>query len=162
MNRTLFSSVSDEWATPACVYQPLDAEFHFDIDLCANEMNAKCKQFITHERNSLTVEWHDVGKTGWCNPPYTRGKARAFVEKAIAEAAHGFTTVLLLPSRTDTKLFHELLWDRNTHCARRGVSVRFMQGRVTFVGALAPAPFPSMIVIVRDAVVRGGHSDASA
>jgi site-specific DNA-methyltransferase (adenine-specific) len=148
MNPALFSSVSDEWATPPALFHALDAEFHCDVDLCATAANTKCPQFLDPATNSLTVAWHTRGRVGWCNPPYTRGRARPFVEKALAERAAGFTTVLLLPARTDTRLFHELLWDPQTQHPRTGVSVRFLPGRITFVGAPAPAPFPSLVAVV--------------
>lgn len=49
--------------------------------------------------------------------------------------------VFLVPARTDTRWFHE--W-----CVPFG-EVRFIRGRLTFQGAHAPAPFPSMIVVFR-------------
>jgi len=156
MNRVLFSSASDEWATPLDLFLALDAEFAFDLDLCATAANNKCVRFIDPRVDSLSVAWHTHGRTGWCNPPYTRGQAKRFVAKACEERQHGFTTVLLLPARTDTQLFHRYLWDTQTQHPRTGVSVRFLPGRLTFVGASAPAPFPSLIAIVH------GISHASA
>ena len=56
-NRTIFSSKSDEWATPQGVFDSLDAEFHFNLDPCATEDNAKCDLFYTKEQNGLEKSW---------------------------------------------------------------------------------------------------------
>ena len=56
-NRIIFSSKSDEWATPQGVFDSLDAEFHFNLDPCATEDNAKCDLFYTKEQNGLEKSW---------------------------------------------------------------------------------------------------------
>ena len=33
----MFSSTTDEWATPQELFDELDSEFHFELDVCANE-----------------------------------------------------------------------------------------------------------------------------
>lgn len=62
-------------------------------------------------------------------------------EKAHREAGLGATVVALLPARTDTRWFHEHVLGH--------AEVRFVRGRVRFVGAVSGAPFPSMIAIWR-------------
>ena len=57
MNSGLFSSNTDEWATPKAFFQSLDAEFHFDLDPCANAGNAKCRDYYTIEDDGLTKNW---------------------------------------------------------------------------------------------------------
>ena len=57
INKGLFSSNSNEWATPTDFYKELDAEFHFNLDPCATLSNAKCKRFYTIEDDGLTKEW---------------------------------------------------------------------------------------------------------
>jgi hypothetical protein len=94
----------------------------------------------------LTVSWW-FGRPVWCNPPYSL--AKAFVAKAAAEQRLGVTSVLLIPARTDTRYFHEHIWDKALHRPRPGVEVRFLKGRLKFVGATNSAPFPSMIVVFR-------------
>ena len=81
----------------------------------------------------------------------TRRTSRDLQPKFIAHAARerwrGVTTVLLLPARTDTKAFHHIIWNAETHRPRATVEVRFLPVRLRFVGAPAGAPFPSMIVV---------------
>lgn len=153
MNRAvLFSRASDEWATPDDLYAVLDAEFHFELDAAANSDNAKCARWYGPggvADNALSLAWtNDAGKACavWLNPPYSQG--RAFMARAAREAATtGSTVVCLVPSRTDTRWWHEHVWDASEHQPRSGVSVRFLRGRLKFGGATAGAPFPSVIVI---------------
>src|SRR5687767_12335951 len=101
-----------------------------------------------HEEDSLLKSW--MGETVWLNPPYSRGLQGRFIEKAAMEAEwFGVTTVMLIPARTDTKVFHQFIWDADKHQPREGVEVRFLKGRIKFVGASAGAPFPSMVVVFR-------------
>lgn len=57
LNKALFSSAKEDWATPQDFFDKLDQEFHFDLDPCADEENAKCKEFFTKEENGLLKDW---------------------------------------------------------------------------------------------------------
>lgn len=57
MNEVLYSSKSDEWATPQNIYDRLDEEFHFDLDPCSTEENHKCKEYYTSKENGLSQNW---------------------------------------------------------------------------------------------------------
>lgn len=57
MNEVLFSSKSDEWATPQYLFDELDKEFHFDIDACATDENHKCDVYYTKEQDGLKMDW---------------------------------------------------------------------------------------------------------
>lgn len=137
--KAMFSSGSDEWATPQELFDALNAEFAFTLDPCANEENHKCERFFTREQNGLLQNWG--GETVFCNPPYGKELPK-WVKKASDEASKGNTTVvMLIPARTDTRYFHELIWNQP------GVEVRFLRGRLKFGAAKNSAPFPSMVVI---------------
>lgn len=148
-NKLMFSSKSDEWATPQDTFDKLHAEFDFQLDLAASSDNAKCKRFFTKETDALSRDWFGFADRGWCNPPYSRGLCAKFIAKAAAERLKGFLTVMLLPARTDTKAFHEHIWfDRDGDSGpREGVEIRFLPGRLKFGGAKHGAPFPSMVVV---------------
>jgi phage N-6-adenine-methyltransferase len=144
MNNTLmFSSATDEWATPEAFFDLMHREFRFTLDVAATYDNAKCPLFLS---DSLGVEWDGVC---WCNPPYSRGLQGKFIAKAADERLRGVTTVMLLPARTDTKAFHAHIYDATRWHAREGVEIRFIPGRLKFGGAANSAPFPSMVVIFR-------------
>ena len=134
MTRVLLSSKSENWETPPHFFQALDAEFHFDLDVCALPENAKCSRYYTPEDDGLSQTWNGIC---WCNPPYGRSIS-AWVKKAAESET---TVVMLLPARTDTKWFHEYIYGK--------AEVRFIKGRLKFGGSKNNAPFPSMVVIFR-------------
>lgn len=136
-NDVLFSSKTDNWATPPEVFKELDNEFKFTLDPCASKENHKCDKYFTKEENGLLQDWG--GQRVYCNPPYGR-TVGDWVEKAAKESRKENTTVvMLLPARTDTKWFHKYIYGRAT--------IRFIRGRLKFGGSKNSAPFPSMIVI---------------
>jgi phage N-6-adenine-methyltransferase len=137
----LFSSATDEWETPPKFFQRLDERWRFTWDLCATPKNAKCECFYTREDDSLSKPWRG---TCWLNPPYGR-HIHLWIEKAARAALDGDATVVcLIPSRTDTRWWHD--W------VQKYGQVTFIRGRLRFCGAKAPAPFPSAIVVFRRAV----------
>ena len=136
----IFSRKSDEWATPQHLFDSLNEEFHFDLDPCATEQNHKCEKYFTLDQNGLEKSWG--GYKVFCNPPYS--SIAKWVEKAYMEAQKENTiVVMLIPSRTDTKYFHDFIYHRS--------EIRFVRGRLKFGDSPYNAPFPSMIVIFRAA-----------
>lgn len=140
MNNALYSSKTCEWSTPQELFDVLDAEFCFELDVCATSENAKCKRYYTIVEDGLSKPWD--ADACWCNPPYGRAISR-WVQKAAQTADNdGNTVVMLLPARTDTRWFHKYIYNR-------GVEVRFLKGRIKFGNATNSAPFPSMIVVFK-------------
>ena len=155
INKALFTNNSDEWGTPQNLFDELNEEFNFTLDVCATIQSAKCKRFFTKEDNALIQDWSkDIC---FINPPYSRIQDK-FVKKAKEESTKGATIVCLLPARTDTKRFFNYIWDEKLHRPKERVEVRFIKGRLKFEGFgnkkgckhfNNAAPFPSMIVIFR-------------
>jgi hypothetical protein len=58
---------------------------------------------------------------------------------------------MLIPAKTDTERFHRYIWDadKDPQGPRPNVEVRFLKGRITFVGAEEGSTYPSMVVIFR-------------
>jgi len=123
MNRVLFKSENQNWQTPDSLYASLDDEFHFTLDPCPNG-----------GIGGLTRSWS--GERVYCNPPYGRG-----VGDWLAKAEEADLAVYLLPSRTDTRWWHEY--------AMQAEEIRFLKGRLKFKGAKAGAPFPSVLIVFR-------------
>ena len=137
----MFSSQTDQWATPQDFFDKLNEEFHFTLDPCADEFNHKCEKYYTEEQDGLSQSWEK--ETVFCNPPYGREIGK-WVEKAYAEnLVGGAFVVMLIPARTDTKWFHDYIYKKHN------VEVRFVKGRLKFGNADNSAPFPSMIVIFK-------------
>lgn len=161
MNSALmFSKASDEWSTPVGFMAEINCEFGIDLDCAARFENRVCPNYLGLDnpnadlRDALTVNWSDLlthmgslTRACWLNPPYSR--VREFIGKAAMETKRGCVVVCLVPSRTDTRWWHEHVWDAVEHRPRLGVEVRFLKGRLKFGGATAGAPFPSVVIVFR-------------
>ena len=122
-----FSSMRLDWRTPKAFYQALDAEFNFDFDPCPKNP----------EFDGLNIEW---GQRNFVNPPYGRELPK-WIKKGYEESLKGKTVVFLIPSRTDTRWWHDYVM--------KAKEIRFIKGRLKFGGSKNSAPFPSAIVIFR-------------
>lgn len=129
-----FSSKTDDWYTPQDFYDEWDEKFNFTLDVCASKENAKCGKFFTKEQDGLSQKW---GGVCWMNPPYGREIGK-WMEKAYQSSLDGATVVCLVPSRTDTRWWHDY--------AMKG-DITFIKGRLRFGGAKNSAPFPSAVVV---------------
>lgn len=138
MNKALFSSDKMTWETPQDFFDELNKEFNFTLDPCATAENAKCKKYFTKEDDGLAQDWE--GETVFCNPPYGREIGR-WVKKCYDESRKEDTIcVMLIPARTDTKWFHQYIYQTTAE-------IRFIKGRLKFGNATNSAPFPSMVVV---------------
>ena len=133
-----YSSANDSWETPTALYSALHEEFSFDLDPASDESNFKCARHFTVEDDGLAQRWSG---SVWCNPPYGRGVIDRWTDKAIAEADHCRVICLLVPARPGSRWFDRLL--------SRADETRFLSGRVTFEGATNPAPFPSVVFVLK-------------
>jgi DNA N-6-adenine-methyltransferase (Dam) len=126
-NRALFRSACHTWETPDDIYAVLNAEFLFDCDPCAPDSLW----------DGLAISW---GNCNYVNPPYRR--TAEWIKKGYEESLQGKTSVFLVPSRTDTRWFHNYVLPYASE-------IRFVKGRIKFKGAKNGAPFPSAIIIFR-------------
>lgn len=152
MSNVHFSSDRMDWRTPLALFQLLDDEFDFDMDVSAREDNRMpcmlycCPPDYDPPYGSLPWAWDGLAADWrrfvcWMNPPYGRQIGK-WTAKAKRAAGVGATVVGLVPARTDTRWWHETVM--------AGASeVRLIRGRLRFEGAEASAPFPSAIVIWR-------------
>ena len=133
----IFSRNTDEWRTPLDLFDKLNSKYHFDLGPCSTDENALCKKHFTKEQDGLQQSW--AGHHVFVNPPY--GNVILWAQKCYFESRKnpGTICVLLVPSRTDTKWFHEYVY----HKAR----LEFIRGRLFFGNAKNHAPFPSMLAI---------------
>lgn len=124
MNRVVFKSESNEWSTPSDVYGKLNEEFGFNDDPCP----------LNGIWDGIYRDWTSPV---FCNPPYSRIKD--WVKKAYEESLLGKVVVLLIPSRTDTRWWHD-------YCMKAS-EIRFIKGRLKFGDSKNAAPFPSCIIV---------------
>lgn len=123
----LMTSLSPHWATPKWLYDELDEEFHFDYDPCP----------LNSCSDNLDGAW---GKVNFINPPYGRDITK-WIIRAYNVALRGAICVLLVPSRTDTRWWHDYIM--------KASEIRFIKGRLKFGNSKNSAPFPSAVVIFR-------------
>lgn len=128
LNKGLFTSASEHWATPKGLYQDLDREFNFNDDPCP----------LNSLTDGLSREW---GTSTYVNPPYGK-KISVWIKQAYEQSRLGKTIVMLLPCRTDTKWFHEYIMKAH--------EIRFLKGRLKFNDSDGNAPFPSMVVVFKE------------
>jgi DNA N-6-adenine-methyltransferase (Dam). len=132
----MFSSKTDVWSTPQDFYDKYNTIYKFTLDPCSNGKNAKCNKYFTESQNGLKQDWGN--NIVFMNPPYGR-TIGLWIKKAYESSLNGATVVCLIPSRTDTRWWHEYVIPF--------AEVTFIKGRLKFGGSKTPAPFPSAVVI---------------
>ena len=150
MNKGLFTSNTDQWATPQWFYDELNKEFNFNLDPCADEHNHKCEKYFNREQNGLTQDWS--GYRVFCNPPYGREIGKWVKKAHDTNRDSNSLIVMLLPARTDTKWFHDYIYGKT--------EIRFLKGRLKFGGSKNSAPFPSMVVVFREGRSNGEKQES--
>ena len=131
-NGYISKSKTDSWLTPSTLYKQLNDIHKFNYDPCPY------KPIVF--KDGLTTDW---GTCNFVNPPYS--DIAKWVKKAHLEATKGNKSVMLIPSRTDTRYFHDYIYKK--------YEIEFLKGRLKFVDPEnvkkkpMPSPFPSMLVI---------------
>lgn len=135
----MFTSTRHDWETPDALFQQLDREFDFTLDAAAGHDNAKVFDYFTEDDDALRQPWH--GRV-FLNPPFGADVGR-WVDRAANETWNGAAevSVLLIPARVDTRWWHDAVMHAD--------EIRFIRGRVRFVGASYNAPFPCAVVVFR-------------
>jgi len=127
-------SKNDKWMTPPEIYNPLHEEFKFNFDPCPIN-------WTEEDPSGLSMPW---GTSTFCNPPYSA--TAKWIEKASLEAHKGKTIVMLINAVTDTKAFHEYIYNK--------AEIRFLKGRIKFINPAEPEKRTpnvkaSMVVVFR-------------
>lgn len=134
----MFSTGTEHWSTPIDLFDELNKEFKFTVDVCADTTNYKVKRYYNKKQDGLSKSWD--GEVAWCNPPYS--ECSEWARKAYE--SKNCTVVMLVPARVDTRWFHDFIYNKSN------VSYRFIKGRLKFSGSKNSAPFPSMIVVFKN------------
>jgi len=134
----------DNWMTPKYFFNLLDSEFHFELDPCSDDQNHLCDNYYTEEENGLDQYWE--GLRVFVNPPFSQKEN--WIRKCYEESLKKNTEiVLIIPSTTDTKIWHEIIM-------KFADEIRFCLGRVNFkypeVLVKNSPTFPLSIIIFRN------------
>lgn len=114
----------DRLQTPDYLYAYAKDRWGFDIDLAADESNAREEIFFTKKDDSLEQDWHLFGEMGWCNPPYSNIKP--WFEKAAEQAKKGFFSVWLIPTPNGEDVYRD-------HIFGKVSEIVFINGRISFI-----------------------------
>lgn len=116
--------LSNEWRTPQDLFDELNKEFNFDIDLCATKENSKCSDYCIDYLNDIMDEQSDIDAThtkgsfseyiqfysdviAFCNPPYSNPKP--FIEKAWEDSKH--CKIVLLVKCDPSTQWWSIFWN---------------------------------------------------
>jgi len=167
MDDVMFSSSSDEWATPQPLFDQINEVFGpFNLDPCGNAQNHKAERVFgpdaryPKDRDGLAAKWAVYGRAAnvFVNPPFSREKKmpiEPWIEKAWHEIRIGNASqvVMLIPARTETRIWHHVIFPH-------AKVIAFVKGRIQFDGVTksgkpASATFPSAIVVFTRAPAGG-------
>lgn len=111
------STGKNEWLTPPCLLRRLGP---FDLDPCSpvNRPWDTARHHYTIEDDGLQQPW--FGRV-FCNPPYDTALIVRFIRRCVEHR----NAVALTFARTDTRLFHELIFPNAD-------SILFIKGRLSF------------------------------
>lgn len=114
--------------TPPYVLTPVRASLglRIGLDPCTEDDNPTgAEQFYTATDDGLTKPWSGPGwlPSVFVNPPYSKAR-EPWVRRCVEAGARGQRVVLLIPSHTDTRIWHEALETARALC--------FIKGRVKF------------------------------
>lgn len=115
------SADSERWQTPPEIFDPLMAEFNFDLDAAADDVTRRVERFTNDALGA--GDW--PGFRCWMNPPYGR-KLDSFVRRAADEADKGKLVVALIPFRCRAAWWHESV-------IGRAAEVRCVRKRIKFI-----------------------------
>lgn len=104
------ASGDPNWNTPPHLKRAIYDEFKITFDPCPEQPTF----------DGLQVEW---GERNFVNPPFT--ETAQWIRKLLKEREKGKDTVLLMPARTCTGYFHELVLPNVD-------TIRFLRGRVRY------------------------------
>lgn len=114
----------DLWRTPDDIFNALDLEFGFYLDVAADWNNTLCSNFLCEQQNALECDWLSYGAI-WCNPPYS--DITPWVRKAAEQCQLQLQViVMLVPADVSVGWFSLAL--------RSVDEVRFViDGRIQFI-----------------------------
>jgi hypothetical protein len=139
VNAALLSSERMTWNTPERVLSVVRevAGGKIKCDPCSNEtsiVDAEIEYRLDRGQDGLVEPWYS---TTFVNPVYGREIGAWTMRAHHLARREGIEVVGLVPARVDTQWFKDC-WAAAAIC--------FVEGRLTFLGAPSPAPFPSALV----------------
>lgn len=119
----IWPSLNDQerWQTPPEIWEPLNDEFHFDLDAFADEQTKRLPRYLTDALGPQ--DW--PGERIFMNPPYGR-KLEPCVRRGYQEASKGKIVVAVIPLRYRGDWAHDVI-------VGKALEVRPVRMRVSFI-----------------------------
>ena len=125
--------MNDEWGTKRTLFDKLDREFGFTLDVSATPENAKCGRFFTKNDDGLQQEWTGIV---WMNPPFSA--IGEWLKKAVESPC---TVVALVPTRTNPPWWHDLV-------LKHADEIRYIRKKLSFEGIKKGVAFTGHAIVV--------------
>ena len=124
------SSKSSEYGTPIELYQKLNKIFNFQLDPATTEDNPLGTGiYFTKEHDGLSYPWN---RNTFINPPFGKG-VNEWIKKMNKESSdynREYVYVMLLPARTETSYFQDLIMNQKDSDFSR---IYLLRGRLKFI-----------------------------
>lgn len=137
-----------DWQTPPELLTTIKQRLHienFVCDVAATKENSVGLFNYSLEVSGLEHGWDPVG-WNWCNPPF--GDIAPWVSKAIEESKRGCYTAMLVPLSLSKWWLEAEQW----------AYILYLNGRITFVGAIAPYPKDCALLLFTPMRLTGGET----
>lgn len=119
-----YSHKTDDWRTPTDIYNAFMKKGYIDCFPYQSKVNELCNLYIEQKL--------------FINPPYS--KMNQIIYWLLDQIGNDNKVALLVPVRTDTKWFKQLILDNPCVCV-------FISGRLHFNDSKECAPFPSALLL---------------
>lgn len=127
------------YGTPRSFIQAVEREFGALVfDLASDGKNNIAPMYYTPAEDSLSQAWSWItGGFAWLNPPYDDiGK---WAKKAYTESLLGTKILMLVPASVGSNWYRDFVYGK--------AEVRFLNGRLTFVGHKTGYPKDLMLIV---------------
>lgn len=115
-----FKSNKEVYSTPAKLFNKMNDEFAFTLDVCANSENKKCEKYFDETDDGLKQNWTGVC---WMNPPFNKNLKKWVIKARDESNKHKSIVCCLVPFRGNTIWFRDVCMD---------AEIRFIIGEVNF------------------------------
>ena len=115
-----FKSDKVVYSTPIKLFNYINQEFNFTLDVCALPENAKCYNYFTPEMDGLKQDWKGIC---WMNPPFNKELKKWVIKARDESVKHNSIVCCLIPVRSNTVWWKEVC---------KNAEIRFIIGEVNF------------------------------
>lgn len=139
LNSGVMASKNSHHCTPPVVLDRVRLVDEIGLDPCSNSgsiVGARVSYDLERGEDGLVLPWRGFGLV-FKNPPYG-DQIVPFIQRAMEYGTRGVEIVGLVPGRIDTAWFRML---------RTCTVLLAWNGRLQFLGARGPAPFPSVLPV---------------